>query len=135
MPPQRKKNEDLKRGLDAFERREQSRSSDHTYNQEKSATVQTHTQQACWQQTKRTHIVDDDDDPKGHPFIDEIMEAQLPYKWKGLNIKLSYGSTDPNKHMNVYKTQMNLYTTNKRIWWKVFPTSLKEGALSLMWFQ
>jgi len=60
------------------------------------------------------------------------MEAQLPSKWKWLTIRLYDGSTDPNEHLNVFKTQMNLYTTNKVVWCKVFPTSLREGALS--WF-
>jgi len=51
---------------------------------------------------------DDDDDLKGHPFTNEIMEAQLPFKWKGLTIRLYDGSTDPDEHFNVFKTQMNL---------------------------
>jgi len=32
--------------------------------------------------------------------------------------------------MNIYKTQMNLYTTNKAIWCMIFPTSLR----ALSWF-
>jgi len=43
------------------------------------------------------------------------MEARLPPKWKGLNIKLYDGFTDLDEHMNVYKTQMNLYTTEKSV--------------------
>jgi len=64
--------------------------------------------------------------------MDEIMEAQLPSKWKGLDIKLYDGSTNSGEHLNVYKTQMNLYTTNKVMWCEVFPISLQEGELS--WF-
>jgi len=60
------------------------------------------------------------------------MEAQPPSKWKGLSIKLYDGSTDPDEHLNIYQMQMNLYTTNKAVREKVFPTSLQEGALN--WF-
>jgi len=71
-------------------------------------------------------MANDDEDSKGHPFADETMEEKLPSKWKGLNIKLYDGSIDPNEHLNIYKTQMNLYTTNKTVWWKVFS---KRGHL------
>ena len=60
------------------------------------------------------------------------MDTQLSSKWKSLNIKLYDGSTNLDEHMNVYKTQMNLYTTDKAVWCKVFPTHFKERALS--WF-
>ena len=73
---------------------------------------------------------DDDEDPRGHPFTNEIVEAQLPSKWKGMTIRLYDGSTDPNEHLNVFKTQMTLYTTNKVVCCKVFPTSLQEGTLN-----
>jgi len=72
------------------------------------------------------------EDPRGHPFMDEIIETQLPSKWKGLTIKLYDSSTDPDEHVNIFKTQMTLYTTNKALWCKVFPTSLKEEPLD--WF-
>jgi len=60
------------------------------------------------------------------------MDTQLFPKWKSLNIKLYDGSTDMDEHMNVYKTQMNLYTTDKAVWCKVFATPLKERELD--WF-
>jgi len=100
-----------------------------TQNLERTTIVQTHTQQASKQHTKQTQIIKNS---KGHPFTDEIVEAQLPPKWKGLNIKLYHSSTNLDEHMNVYKTQMNLYTRNKVVWYKVFPTSLKQGAFN--WF-
>jgi len=37
-------------------------------------------------------------------FTDEILEVQLPTKWKGLNIKLYDGSIVSDEHKNVYKT-------------------------------
>ena len=73
-----------------------------------------------------------DKEIRGHPFIDEIINAPLPDKWRGLAIKLYDGSTDPDEHLNVFKIQMMLYTTEKAVWCKVFPTSLQEGPLS--WF-
>ena len=126
----KEKNKELKQRLDGIEQEEQSRSGDHTHTK-KTTIAWTHTHQ-CSKRTKRPHLVDDDKDMKRHPFINEIMEAQLPSKRKGLNIKLFDGCTDPDEHLNVYKTQMNLYTANKVMWCKVFPTSLQEGALN--WF-
>jgi len=65
-------------------------------------------------------------DLKGHSFTDEIMEAQLPPNWKGLLINRYDGITDPDEHINVYKTQMSLYSSEKIVWCRVFPTSLKN---------
>ncbi|XP_068486989.1 uncharacterized protein [Phaseolus vulgaris] len=39
------------------------------------------------------------------------------------------GSTDPDEHLNIFRTQMTLYTINHMVWCKVFPTSLREGPL------
>jgi len=50
--------------------------SEHTQNQERTIKPQTQTYQSSRLHTKRTHIIEDD--PNGHPFIDEIIEAQLP---------------------------------------------------------
>ncbi|KAL5149977.1 hypothetical protein HKD37_13G036696 [Glycine soja] len=41
-----------------------------------------------------------------------IMEATLPSNWKNLNIEKYDGTTDLDKHLDVYITQVNLYTTN-----------------------
>jgi len=65
---------------------------------------------------------------KEHPFTDEIMEAQLLSKWKELSIKLYDVSTDLDEHLNIYKTRINLYTTNKVVWCKVFPTTLGHSV-------
>ncbi|XP_068483297.1 uncharacterized protein [Phaseolus vulgaris] len=69
---------------------------------------------------------------RGHPFTDEIITTPLPDKWRGLVIKFYDGSTDPDEHLNVYKTQMTLYTTDNNVWCKVFPTSLQGEPLT--WF-
>jgi len=60
------------------------------------------------------------------------MEVQLPPNWKGLGMDRYDGIPSPDEHTNVYKTQMSLYTIEKSIWCKVFPTSFKGGVLS--WF-
>jgi len=43
------------------------------------------------------------------------------------------GTTDPNEHMDVYTMHMSLYTSDSAVLCRVFPTSLKGGALS--WFE
>ncbi|XP_068475223.1 uncharacterized protein [Phaseolus vulgaris] len=70
--------------------------------------------------------------PKGHPFTDDIIATPLPDKWRGLTINLYDGSTDPDEHLNIFRTQMTIYTTDRTVWCKVFPTSLREGPLG--WF-
>ena len=70
--------------------------------------------------------------PRGHPFADDIIATPLPDKWRGLTINLYDGSTDPDEHLNIFRTQMTLYTTDRTVWCKVFPTSLREGPLG--WF-
>jgi len=92
----------------------------------KTTIIRTQIRYSSRQHTEHTHVIEEEDDLKGHPFTKEITEAQLPPKWKVLNIKLYDDTIDLDKHMNVYETQMNLYTTNKSIWCKVFPASLKE---------
>ena len=42
------------------------------------------------------------------------------------------GSTDPDEHLNIFRTQMTLYTIDRLVWCKFFPTSLREGPLG--WF-
>jgi len=39
-------------------------------------------------------------------------------------------TTDPDKHLNVYTTQVGLFTLDDAILCRVFPTSLKDTALS-----
>jgi len=53
------------------------------------------------------------------------MEAQLPLTWKGLNVDHYNGITNLDKHVDVYTTQISLYTSNDSL-----PTSLKVGTLS-----
>ena len=70
--------------------------------------------------------------PRGHPFTNDIIATPLPNKWRGLTMNLYDGSTDPDEHLNIFRTQMTLYTIDRTVWCKVFPTSLREGPLG--WF-
>jgi len=67
-----------------------------------------------------------------HSFTDHIMDTPLPDKWKGFNRDRYDGTTDPDEHMDAYTTHMSLYTTDDAVLCRVFPTSLKGGAVS--WF-
>jgi len=60
------------------------------------------------------------------------MDAQLPTTWKGLNMDQYDRTIDPDEHIDVFTTQMSLYTTNDVIMCQVFTTSLKGRVLS--WF-
>lgn len=53
------------------------------------------------------------------------MEATLPSNYKNLTIEKNDDTTDPNEHMDVYITQVSLYTTDDAILYQVFSTLLK----------
>jgi len=67
-----------------------------------------------------------------HPYVDGIMEVELPACWKGLTMSQYDGTTDPEEHVDVFTTQAGLYTSDDAILCRVFPTSLKGPALN--WF-
>jgi len=67
-----------------------------------------------------------------HPFTNAFIEAPLPDKWKGFNRDRYNDTTDPDEHMDAYTTHMSLYTSDDAVLCRIFPTSLKGGALS--WF-
>jgi len=83
-------------------------------------------------QSSKNVVPDNEENPKGYPFTDDIIVVPLPDKWRGLTMNLYDGSTDPDEHLNIFRTQMTLYTTDQTVWCKVFPTSLREGPLG--WF-
>ena len=66
--------------------------------------------------------------PKGewHPFVDRIMEVDLPLGWKPLNLEHYDGTTNLDKHLDVFLSLDNLYTNDDMILCRVFPTPLKE---------
>ncbi|XP_020216798.1 uncharacterized protein LOC109800425 [Cajanus cajan] len=58
------------------------------------------------------------------------METPLPFGWKPLHIDRYDGTTDPDEYIDMYTTQVNLYTNEDVILCRVFPTSLKGTALN-----
>ena len=77
----------------------------------------------------RAETVERKSNKRGYPFTDEIITTPLPDKWRGLAIKLYDGSTDPDEHLNVYKTQMTLYTTDNNVWCKPHVASGRTSYL------
>nr|KYP52792.1 Transposon Ty3-I Gag-Pol polyprotein [Cajanus cajan] len=57
------------------------------------------------------------------------METPLPFGWKSLNIDRYDGTTDPDEHVDLYITQVNL-TNEDAIMCRVFSTSLKGAVLN-----
>jgi len=67
-----------------------------------------------------------------HPFVDGIVNVELSPKWRGLSIDRYDDSTDPDEHIDVYTTDIGLFTTSEAIMCRVFPNSLK--GMTLSWF-
>jgi len=86
--------------------------------------------ESCLNKSARTTVTMDS--ARRHPFTNTVIEAPLPDKWKGFNRDRYDDTTDPDKHMDAYTTHMSLYTSDDVVMCRVFPTSLKGGALS--WF-
>lgn len=64
-----------------------------------------------------------------HPFIDGIMEAQPPPKWKMLTIDHYEELLDQDEHVGAFIRQMNLFTNDDTLMCWVFPTILKGPVL------
>ncbi|XP_027357444.1 uncharacterized protein LOC113866844 [Abrus precatorius] len=75
---------------------------------------------------------DRDDLVNRSPFIHRILEAKLPDNWRGLAIDKYDGTSDPGEHVDIFTTQVGLYTESDALWCRIFPTSLQGPALS--WF-
>jgi len=60
------------------------------------------------------------------------MESALPPNWNHPHFELYDGSTDPDEHLDMYVTQVGLYTSDDALFCRVFPSSLRGDALS--WF-
>ena len=58
------------------------------------------------------------------------MEADIPMRWKPLNLKRYDRIMDLDEHLDALLTQANLYTNNNTILCRVFPTSLKGTTLT-----
>ncbi|XP_020209154.1 uncharacterized protein LOC109794101 [Cajanus cajan] len=57
------------------------------------------------------------------------METPLPLGWKPLHIDLYDGTMHLDEHIDLYVTQVNLYTNDDAVLCRVFLTSLKGAAL------
>ena len=64
-----------------------------------------------------------------HPFVNCIVEEDIPLRWKPLNLEWYDETTDPDEHLDAFLTQANLYTNDDVILCRVFPTSLKGTTL------
>ncbi|XP_020203216.1 uncharacterized protein LOC109788800 [Cajanus cajan] len=58
------------------------------------------------------------------------METPLPFGWKPLHIDCYDDTTDLDEHVDLYVTQVNLYTNDDVVLCRVFLTSLKGAALN-----
>jgi len=67
-----------------------------------------------------------------HPFITEVMEAQLPNKWKWPKVDSYDGTSDSDVNIKAYMTQVNLFFGDLRMHYKLFPTTLK--GTTLKWY-
>ena len=62
-----------------------------------------------------------------HPFVNNIMEADIPLGWKPLNLERYDGTTNLDKHLDTFLTQVNLYTNDDAILYHVF-SYLPQGS-------
>jgi len=53
------------------------------------------------------------------------MEVDIPLGWKPLNIEQYDGTTDPYEHLDIFLTQVNLYTNDDAILCRVFLTQVR----------
>lgn len=59
-----------------------------------------------------------------------VSRKHPPPSWKGLKMDKYDGTMDPNKHLDVYLTQVSLYTSNDYILCWIILTLLKGPTLS-----
>ncbi|XP_027338065.1 uncharacterized protein LOC113852004 [Abrus precatorius] len=78
--------------------------------------------------SQTTPIIQD----QGESSALQEKSKQLPDNWRGLTIDKYDGTSDPGEHLDVFITQVGLYTENDSLWCRIFPTSLRGPALS--WF-
>jgi len=65
-----------------------------------------------------------------HPFMTEVMRAQLPEKWKWPKVDPYDRTSNPDAHVNkAYMTQANIFSGDLRVHCRLFPTTLKGTTL------
>ena len=67
------------------------------------------------------------------PFSDYIMSVKLPRGFKPPTDMEPYdGSSDPQEHMDAFKSRMALAEASDPVRYRAFPITLKKAALK--WF-
>jgi len=66
-------------------------------------------------QSSKNIALDNEENLKGYPFTDDIIVAPLPDKWRGLTMTFYDSSSDPDKHLNIFRTQMTLYLIDQTV--------------------
>jgi len=69
------------------------------------------------------------------PFTKNIMETEPPSYWKGSTLDRYDESIDPDDHIDIYITQIELYRSDDNIFCKVFPTSLERPIAGSLAYQ
>ena len=65
------------------------------------------------------------------PFSQEIIEAHRPKKFKMLSVEPFDGATDPDNHLDVYKSQMYVQGMDDAMCCRYFPTTVRGMAQKL----
>ncbi|XP_027343174.1 uncharacterized protein LOC113855743 [Abrus precatorius] len=69
---------------------------------------------------------------KSKPFVQLILEAKSPDNWRGLTLEKYDGTVDPKEHLDIFTTQINLYTENDALLCRIFSILLRGPTLN--WF-
>ena len=66
------------------------------------------------------------------PFTRHIERVALPQRFQQLAFTLYNGNIDPVEHVSQFNQRMAIYSKNKALMCKVFPSSL--GPMAIRWF-
>ena len=66
------------------------------------------------------------------PFAHRIKGAKLPRRFNELTFAIYNGQADPVEHVSQFNQRMTIYSQNKALMCKVFPSSL--GPMVMRWF-
>ena len=66
------------------------------------------------------------------PFTRNIEDAILPRRFHQPTFTLYDGRTNPVEHVSHFSQRMAIYSKDKALMWKVFPSSL--GSVAMRWF-
>ena len=66
------------------------------------------------------------------PFSSHIERAELPYHFTQPTFTIYNGRTDPVEHVSHFNQRMTIYSRNKALMCKLFPSSLRP--IAMRWF-